>query len=156
MSTEDTITFRKQVVEEVLDQYSPKVKKNRSQHITVKDASCDGCAVKSNSKTVPGVMTARGCAYAGAKGVVWGPVKDVVHISHGPVGCGYYSWGNRRNLAEGEMGVDNFVPFLFTSDFQERDIIYGGDKKLEAITREVVELFPNAKGISVLSECPVG
>lgn len=156
MSTEDTISFRKQVVEEVLDQYSPKVKKNRSQHIAVKDDSCSSCAVKSNSKTVPGVMTARGCAYAGAKGVVWGPVKDVVHISHGPVGCGYYSWGNRRNLAEGEMGVDNFVPFLFTSDFQERDIIYGGDKKLEAITREVVELFPNAKGISVLSECPVG
>ena len=156
MSTEDTISFRKQVVEEVLDQYSPKVKKNRSQHIAVKDDSCSSCAVKSNSKTVPGVMTARGCAYAGAKEVVWGPVKDVVHISHGPVGCGYYSWGNRRNLAEGEMGVDNFVPFLFTSDFQERDIIYGGDKKLEAITREVVELFPNAKGISVLSECPVG
>jgi nitrogenase molybdenum-iron protein alpha chain len=101
-------------------------------------------------------MTARGCAYAGAKGVVWGPVKDVTHISHGPVGCGYYSWANRRNLAEGEIGVDNFVPFLFTSDFQESDIIYGGDKKLEKIIHEVVELFPNTKGVSVLSECPVG
>ncbi|MCB8814255.1 nitrogenase molybdenum-iron protein alpha chain [Desulfosporosinus shakirovi] len=156
MSTKETIEFRKQVVEEVLEVYPEKAKKNRRQHIAVKDSECAGCAVKSNAKTVPGIMTARGCAYAGAKGVVWGPVKDVVHISHGPVGCGYYSWGNRRNLAEGEIGVDNFVPFLFTSDFQESDIIYGGDKKLEKIIDEVVGLFPNAKGVSVLSECPVG
>ncbi|MCO1600875.1 nitrogenase molybdenum-iron protein alpha chain [Desulfosporosinus nitroreducens] len=156
MSTKETIEFRKQVVEDVLEIYPEKAKKNRRQHIAVKDSECASCAVKSNAKTVPGIMTARGCAYAGAKGVVWGPVKDVVHISHGPVGCGYYSWGNRRNLADGEIGVDNFVPFLFTSDFQESDIIYGGDKKLEKIISEVVGLFPNAKGVSVLSECPVG
>ncbi|MDR3541727.1 MAG: nitrogenase molybdenum-iron protein alpha chain [Desulfosporosinus sp.] len=156
MSTKETIDFRKQVVEDVLEIYPDKAKKNRRQHIAVKDSECASCAVKSNSKTVPGIMTARGCAYAGAKGVVWGPVKDVVHISHGPVGCGFYSWGNRRNLADGEIGVDNFVPFLFTSDFQESDIIYGGDKKLEKIIDEVVGLFPNAKGVSVLSECPVG
>jgi nitrogenase molybdenum-iron protein alpha chain len=156
MSTRETLDFRKQVVEEVLEVYPEKAKKNRRQHIAVKDSECASCAVKSNAKTVPGIMTARGCAYAGAKGVVWGPVKDVVHISHGPVGCGYYSWANRRNLAEGEIGVDNFVPFLFTSDFQESDIIYGGDKKLEKIILEAVDLFPNAKGVSVLSECPVG
>jgi nitrogenase molybdenum-iron protein alpha chain len=158
MSIKETTTdFRKKVVEEVLEIYPEKAQKNRRQHITVKENNeCTSCAVKSNSKTVPGLMTARGCAYAGAKGVVWGPVKDVTHISHGPVGCGYYSWANRRNLAEGEIGVDNFVPFLFTSDFQESDIIYGGDKKLEKIIHEVVELFPNTKGVSVLSECPVG
>ncbi len=156
MSIKETIDFRKQVIEDVLEVYPEKAKKNRRQHLAVKDSECSSCAVKSNAKTVPGIMTARGCAYAGAKGVVWGPVKDVVHISHGPVGCGYYSWGNRRNLADGEIGVDNFVPFLFTSDFQESDIIYGGDKKLEKIISEVVGLFPNAKGVSVLSECPVG
>jgi nitrogenase molybdenum-iron protein alpha chain len=156
MSTEETVNLSKKVMEDVLEQYSPKVQKNRRLHMAVKDEACGNCSVKSNAKTVPGVMTARGCAYAGAKGVVWGPVKDVVHISHGPIGCGYYSWHNRRNLAEGEVGVNNFVPFLFASDFQESDIIYGGDKKLETIIHEVVELFPNAKGISILSECPVG
>ncbi|AFM42900.1 Mo-nitrogenase MoFe protein subunit NifD precursor [Desulfosporosinus acidiphilus SJ4] len=157
MSVLETTEFRKQVVEEVLDIYPEKAKKNRRKHITVKENNeCASCAVKSNAKTVPGLMTARGCAYAGAKGVVWGPVKDVTHISHGPVGCGYYSWANRRNLADGEIGVDNFVPFLFTSDFQESDIIYGGDKKLEKIIEEIVELFPNTQGVSVLSECPVG
>ena len=157
MSTKEIIDFRKQVVEEVLELYPEKAKKNRRQHITIKENNeCASCAVKSNSKTVPGLMTARGCAYAGAKGVVWGPVRDCTHISHGPVGCGYYSWANRRNLAEGEIGVDNFVPFLFTSDFQESDIIYGGDKKLEKIIHEIVGLFPNTKGVSILSECPVG
>jgi nitrogenase molybdenum-iron protein alpha chain len=54
------------------------------------------------------------------------------------------------------MGVDVFSAMQFTSDFQEKDIVYGGDKKLEVLCREARELFPLAKGISVLSECPVG
>ena len=52
------------------------------------------------------------------------------------MGCGQYSWGNRRNLAKGKPGVNNFVSFQFTSDFQEQDIVYGGDKKLEQICLE--------------------
>ncbi len=43
-----------------------------------------------------------------------------------------------------------------TSDFLERDIVFGGDKKLEQLCREVKEMFPLAKGISVQSECPIG
>lgn len=156
MSVQDEILNNKQLVETVLEKYPDKAKKNRKQHLAVKDSQCGTCSVKSNSKSVPGVMTSRGCAFAGSKGVVWGPVKDMIHIAHGPVGCGYYSWGNRRNLAEGEVGVDNFVPFQFTSDFQEADIVYGGDKKLEKILREISVLFPEAKGISIGSECPVG
>ena len=101
-------------------------------------------------------MTPRGCAYAGSKGVVWGPVKDMVHLSHGPIGCGQYSWGGRRNYATGTPGIDNFVNFQFTSDFQEKDIVFGGNKKLAKITEEISELFPLARGISVQSECPVG
>ena len=101
-------------------------------------------------------MTVRGCAYAGSKGVVWGPVKDMVHISHGPVGCGHYSWSQRRNYYIGNTGVDTFVTMQFTSDFQEKDIVFGGDKKLEKIIDEIGELFPLANGISIQSECPIG
>jgi nitrogenase molybdenum-iron protein alpha chain len=79
----------------------------------------------------------------------------MVHVSHGPIGCGVYSWGTRRNLMEGIPGVTSF-PLDFTSDFQEKDIVYGGDKKLEKLLREADELFPLNKGLSVLSECPVG
>jgi nitrogenase molybdenum-iron protein alpha chain len=151
-----TVEETKKVIDEVLDQYPEKTRKKREKHLAVNEEACSTCSVKSNIKTIPGVMTARGCAYAGSKGVVWGPIKDVVHISHGPVGCGHYSWSGRRNLADGIPGVNNFVPFHFTSDFQERDIVFGGDKKLEKITHEIHELFPLANGISIQSECPVG
>ncbi len=114
------------------------------------------CGVKSNIKSIPGVMTIRGCAYAGSKGVVWGPIKDMIHISHGPVGCGQYSWAARRNYYIGTTGVDTFVTMQFTSDFQEKDIVFGGDKKLAKIMDEIQELFPLNKGITVQSECPIG
>ena len=116
----------------------------------------DDCGVRSNKKSIPGVMTTRGCAYAGSKGVVWGPVKDMIHISHGPVGCGYYSWSGRRNYYIGTTGVDTFGTTQFTSDFQERDIVFGGDKKLAKLIDEIEELFPLNGGVSIQSECPIG
>jgi nitrogenase molybdenum-iron protein alpha chain len=143
------------MVEEVLSVYPEKARKLRAKHIVVKEEGCS-CAIKSNIKCVPGLMTARGCAYAGAKGVVWGPIKDMIHISHGPIGCGYYSWGTRRNLTKGTVGVETFSPMMFSSDFSESNIVYGGDKKLEKLLREVKELFPSAQGVSICSECPVG
>jgi nitrogenase molybdenum-iron protein alpha chain len=56
----------------------------------------------------------------------------------------------------GETGVDTFGTMQFTSDFQERDIVFGGDKKLRELIDEIGMLFPLAKGITVQSECPVG
>src|SRR6266496_2569121 len=141
------------MIDKALEIYPEKAKKKRVPHLAPNEG--EGACVKSNRKTVRGVMSARGCAYAGAKGVVWGPIRDMVHVSHGPVGCGWYSWGTRRNLMSGVNGVTNFA-MQFTSDFQEKDIVYGGDKKLAVLLREAKELFPLAKGISVLSECPVG
>ena len=143
------------MIDRTLEAYPEKGKKKRTPHLAPNDQASGSACVKSNRKTVPGVMSARGCAYAGAKGVVWGPIRDMVHVSHGPVGCGWYSWGTRRNLMSGVNGVTNFA-MQFTSDFQEKDIVYGGDKKLAVLLRETKELFPLAKGISVLSECPVG
>jgi len=43
-----------------------------------------------------------------------------------------------------------------TSDYQERDIVFGGDKKLAKMIDEIETLFPLAKGVTVQSECPVG
>src|SRR5512133_657529 len=143
------------MIDEALAVYPEKARKKRAPHLAPNDAASGCASVKSNKKTVPGVMSARGCAYAGAKGVVWGPIRDMVHVSHGPVGCGWYSWGTRRNLMSGINGVSNFA-MQMTSDFQEKDIVYGGDKKLATLLTEAKELFPLAKGISVLSECPVG
>src|ERR1019366_2554560 len=81
----------KQMIADVLETYPEKTAKRRAKHLTTYDENKGECGVKSNIKSIPGVMTIRGCAYAGSKGVVWGPIKDMIHISHGPVGCGQYS-----------------------------------------------------------------
>lgn len=146
------------LIEEVLEAYPEKTRKDRAKHLAPNDptGTCSTCQVKSNIKSRPGVMTVRGCAYAGAKGVVWGPVKDQVTISHGPIGCGQYSWWSRRNYYNGITGVDTFGTMHITTDFQEKDIVYGGDKNLHAALHELKQLFPLAKSMGILSECPVG
>ena len=101
-STDDKkiVEQRKELVKEVLKAYPEKAAKKREKHLNVFEEGKADCGVKSNIKSLPGVMTARGCAYAGSKGVVWGPIKDMIHISHGPVGCGYWSWSGRRNYRD--------------------------------------------------------
>lgn len=147
---------KREIIKEVLEAYPEKSAKKRDKHLNVYEEGKPDCGVKSNIKSLPGVMTTRGCAYAGAKGVVWGPVKDMIHLSHGPVGCGYYSWSGRRNYYIGTTGVDTFGTMQFTSDYQERDIVFGGDKKLAKLLTEMNELFPLLKGVTIESECPVG
>ncbi|HNV54944.1 MAG TPA: nitrogenase component 1, partial [Pseudomonadales bacterium] len=156
LTVEQTKARNKELIDEVLKVYPDKTVKKRAKHLNTFEEGKTDCGVKSNIKSVPGVMTIRGCAYAGSKGVVWGPIKDMIHISHGPVGCGQYSWAARRNYYIGTTGVDTFVTMQFTSDFQEKDIVFGGDKKLEKIMDEIEDLFPLNKGITVQSECPIG
>ncbi len=154
--TTDVKARNRELIQEVLSHYPEKAAKKRAKHLNVYEEGKPDCGVKSNIKSLPGVMTVRGCAYAGAKGVVWGPIKDMVHISHGPVGCGQYSWGTRRNYAGGTPGVNNWVAMQITSDFQEKDIVFGGDKKLDKMIDEINALFPLSRGISIMSECPIG
>ena len=146
------------LITEVLEVYPEKAKKDRAKHLAVNDQSIEQSkkCITANRKTLPGVMTVRGCAYAGSKGVVWGPIKDMVHVSHGPIGCGQYSRAGRRNYYVGTTGVDTFGTMNFTSDFQEKDIVFGGDKKLAKLLEEIETLFPLSKGSSVQSECPIG
>ena len=146
------------LIQEVLEVYPEKAKKDRAKHLTPNDQSLEQSkkCITSNKKSLPGVMTIRGCAYAGSKGVVWGPIKDMIHISHGPVGCGQYSRAGRRNYYIGTTGVNTFVTMNFTTDFQEKDIVFGGDKKLDKTIDEIETLFPLNKGITIQSECPIG
>ncbi len=154
MTTEQT----EALIQEVLEVYPEKAKKDRAKHLAANDPSVEQSkkCITSNKKSLPGVMTIRGCAYAGSKGVVWGPIKDMIHISHGPVGCGQYSRAGRRNYYVGTTGINTFGTMNFTSDFQEKDIVFGGDKKLDKLIGEIDQLFPLNKGISVQSECPIG
>ena len=156
--TDRTREQNEALIQEVLEVYPEKARKDRAKHLTVNDPSLEKASkcITSNRKSLPGVMTIRGCAYAGSRGVVFGPIKDMIHLSHGPVGCGAYSRGGRRNLYSGTTGVDSFATINFTSDYQEKDIVFGGDKKLEKLIDEIGTIFPLARGISIQSECPIG
>ena len=143
--------------EKLLEKYSAKVYKNRKEHVLQLDPDdSKSTTITANTRAIPGVMTARGCCYAGCKGVVVGPLKDVFVITHGPIGCGFYSWGTRRNKAKPDENTDkNFIPYCFSTDMQESDIVFGGEKKLEKAIEEAVELF-SPKCIMICSTCPIG
>jgi nitrogenase molybdenum-iron protein alpha chain len=143
------------VINKVLEKYPAKTFKSRKKHIIVKTQENSGMEIEANVRTIPGIITNRGCCYAGCKGVVVGPIKDMVHIVHGPIGCSYYTWNTRRNKARSENGEDNFIQYVFSTDMQEKDIVFGGVGRLKKAIEEAVELF-HPKAISISATCPVG
>ena len=140
--------------EKMLDGLPSKTMRKRAKQILTNDPDTPP-EIAANSRTVPGIMTQRGCTYAGCRGVVIGPIHDILHITHGPVGCGYYSWQTRRNLAKSPEGAANFLQYCMTTDMQEDHIVFGGEKRLAEAIREAYALF-KPKAISVYSTCPVG
>ncbi len=144
---------------ELLKKYPPKVARKRAKQIVVnrQEAELEGSPeIMANVRTIPGIITMRGCTYAGCKGVILGPTRDIVNITHGPIGCGFYSWLTRRNQTRTESLADeNFMPYAFSTDMQDSDIIFGGEKKLEAAIQEAYDIF-KPKAIAIFATCPVG
>jgi nitrogenase molybdenum-iron protein alpha chain len=139
---------------EILDGYPTKVSKKRSKSIVINDPDAD-LEVQSNVRTIPGIITQRGCCYAGCKGVVLGPTRDIVNIVHGPIGCSFYAWLTRRNQTDPGPEGENYMMYAFSTDMQDSNIVFGGEKKLAQAIREAKELFhPHA--IAVFSTCPIG
>ena len=146
----------KQKLDKVMEKYPAAVFKNRKQHIIVKDDTCEQPqTIAANVRTIPGIITNRGCCYAGCKGVVLGPLRDAVVLTHGPIGCGYYTWGTRRNKGKTKGDELNLLAYCFSTDLQESDIVFGGEKKLIQAIKEAVDIF-KPKTIFICSTCPVG
>lgn len=147
-----------EVKEEMLKAYPPKVARKRAKQIVVNEVG-EGDSVpeiQANVRTVPGILTMRGCSYAGCKGVVLGPTRDILQITHGPIGCGFYSWLTRRNQTRPESDEHaNYMPYALSTDMQEGEIIFGGEKKLKQAIREAIEIF-HPRAIGIFSTCPVG
>lgn len=142
------------VRDEMLQPYPVKTKRKRAKQILLNDPE-KLPEIGANSRTIPGIISQRGCAYAGCRGVVMGPVYDLLQIVHGPVGCGFYAWLTRRNLARPEAGETNFMQYCMNTDMQEEQIIFGGEKKLKQAIQEAYNIF-KPKAIAILSTCPVG
>ncbi|TCO07132.1 nitrogenase molybdenum-iron protein alpha chain [Natronoflexus pectinivorans] len=141
--------------ETVIEKYPNKVAKKRAKAIINNDPE-NIPEIQANIRTIPGIITQRGCTYAGCKGVVLGPTRDIVNITHGPIGCGFYSWLTRRNQTSTTSDADeNFIPYCFSTDMQDSNIVFGGEDKLKQAVREAVELF-NPKAVAIFSTCPVG
>ncbi|MHC1752050.1 nitrogenase molybdenum-iron protein alpha chain [Humidesulfovibrio sp.] len=158
MATKNTLAqwTPTEVKEELLKKYPPKVARKRAASILINEALSNTTPeIQANVRTIPGIITMRGCTYAGCKGVIMGPTRDIVNIVHGPIGCSFYAWLTRRNQTDaGETG-ENYMPYCFSTDMQDSDIIFGGEKKLKAAIQEAYDLF-HPKGICVFATCPVG
>jgi nitrogenase molybdenum-cofactor synthesis protein NifE len=79
---------------------------------------------------------AGGCAFDGAK-IALQPIVDVAHVVHGPIACEGNSWDNRHSASSGSMLYRSGM----TTDINEFDVIYGGEKRLFKAVREVIEKF---------------
>ncbi len=155
-----------QVKEDLINIYPRKVARKRAKQIVINqpEETPSGDAAQetvtpeifANVRTTPGIITQRGCSYAGCKGVVLGPTRDIVNITHGPIGCGFYSWLTRRNQTRPPTEKDpNFMTYCFSTDMQDSEIIFGGEKKLKAAIQEAYDIY-HPKNISVFATCPVG
>jgi nitrogenase molybdenum-iron protein alpha chain len=147
------------VKQEIMTKYPPKVARKRSKHFVInkKQDEENYAEIQANVRTIPGIISQRGCCYAGCKGVVMGPTRDIINLTHGPIGCGFYSWLTRRNQTDPSTTPDghNFMTYCFSTDMQEREIVFGGEKKLKQAIQEAYDIF-KPKMISVFSTCPVG
>ncbi|MDR3603341.1 MAG: nitrogenase molybdenum-iron protein alpha chain [Syntrophaceae bacterium] len=147
-----------EVKQELLKKYPTKVARKRAKQIIVNKVAGEQemQEIGANTRTIPGIITQRGCTYAGCKGVIMGPTRDIVNITHGPIGCGFYSWLTRRNQTRPDGPEDdNFMTYCFSTDMKEENIVFGGEKKLRAAVQEAYDLF-KPKAISIFSTCPVG
>ena len=136
----------------------------RKNHVYVKHCSNPEDHIPNcNTKTIPGSMSERGCAFAGVKGVITGAIKDVIHVVHSPIGCTSYGYGTKRyptspDLPNGEkFPIENFnLKYILGTDLQESDVVFGGIKKLRQSIIEAHKEFPEANAIYTYSTCTVG
>ncbi|MCU0608206.1 MAG: hypothetical protein MUF22_00365, partial [Chitinispirillaceae bacterium] len=147
-----------QVKEALIADYPGKVARKRAKQILINEVGADTAVpeIQANVRTIPGIITMRGCSYAGCKGVVLGPTRDILQITHGPIGCGFYSWLTRRNQTRpATPDAPNYMPYAMSTDMQEENIIFGGEKKLKKAIEEAITIF-HPKAIGIFSTCPVG
>lgn len=112
----------------------------------------DGQGVCCEKQSVSGAVSQRACVYCGAR-VVLNPITDAYHIVHGPIGCSAYTWDIRGSLTSGSDLFRN----SFCTDLRERDVIFGGAKKLTAAIDELMEsALPTPRLIFVYATCIVG
>lgn len=140
---------------EILKKYPSKIAKKREKQLVIVDKE-QVQTIQANVRTVPGIISQRGCTYAGCKGVVLGPSRDILNLVHGPIGCSFYAWLTRRNQTSPEtLDSPNYMNYCLSTDMQDSNIVFGGEIKLKQAIREAVQIF-KPKAIGIFATCPVG
>ena len=99
-----------------------------------------------NKLLAPGAA-AGGCAFDGAK-IALQPITDVAHLIHGPIACEGNSWDGRGS----KSSASQLYRTSFTTNMNEQDIIFGGEKHLYKAIQEVVEKY-NPAAVFVYQTC---
>ena len=106
--------------------------------------------MKCDRDSLAGAVSQRACVFCGSRVVLY-PIADALHLVHGPIGCAAYTWDIRGALSSGP----ELHRLSFSTDLQERDVIFGGEKKLyQALTELIDRHQPHAA--FVYSTCIVG
>jgi nitrogenase molybdenum-cofactor synthesis protein NifE len=107
-------------------------------------------AIDCNKDSLAGAVSQRACVFCGSRVVLY-PIADAVHLVHGPIGCAVYTWDIRGALSSGP----ELHRLSFSTDLQELDVIFGGEKKLYAALIELIDRHA-PKAAFVYSTCIVG
>ncbi|NIA04751.1 MAG: nitrogenase iron-molybdenum cofactor biosynthesis protein NifE [Proteobacteria bacterium] len=100
--------------------------------------------------SLAGAVSQRACVFCGSRVVLY-PIADALHLVHGPIGCAVYTWDIRGALSSGP----ELHRLSFSTDLQEMDVIFGGEKKLRQALLELIDRH-NPKAAFVYSTCIVG
>ncbi len=103
-----------------------------------------------NKDSLAGAVSQRACVFCGSRVVLY-PIADAVHLVHGPIGCAVYTWDIRGALSSGP----ELHRLSFSTDLQEMDVIFGGEKKLYEALIELIDRYA-PKAAFVYSTCIVG
>ena len=103
-----------------------------------------------NKDSLAGAVSQRACVFCGSRVVLY-PIADALHLVHGPIGCAVYTWDSRGALSSGP----ELHRLSFSTDLQELDVIFGGEKKLEKALLELIARH-SPKAAFVYSTCIVG
>lgn len=103
-----------------------------------------------NRDSLAGAVSQRACVFCGSRVVLY-PIADALHLVHGPIGCAAYTWDIRGALSSGP----ELHRLSFSTDLQELDVVFGGEKKLAKALDELITLH-QPKAAFVYSTCIVG
>lgn len=125
-----------------------KVLEQRQNQVLTKGKN-DG-EIACGKQSLAGSVSQRACVFCGSRVVLY-PIADALHLIHGPVGCAAYTWDIRGSLSSGPQ----LHRLSFSTDLQEKDVVFGGEPKLYGALTKLIEKYKPAAAF-VYSTCIVG